>query len=358
MCLFAVTASADGLYEEALENAGFEQIEQALPDTVKELFEKFEIDAYNSNFISEFSSDTVFSIIGEFLNGGINDIKISLSTNIAILILWAVFETFSHSLSSDSGVNTVFSVILTLGITVPVLKLITSVSAAVKSGGTFMLAFIPVFFGITAVGGNAATAAGGSTVMLFAAEATVQIIAFITVPIASAGLALAISGALGDISPALKISLALKKATNYVLTLAFTVFLGFLSVQTAINSAADSVSLKTVKFMVGSFIPVAGSALSETVSALSGCIKMLQSGVGCYGIAVVAITVMPVAIQLVLWRLIFFAEKIAAEMFGLDIAVKSINAVDSISALLLGVVLFVGALFIIALAILLKAGGI
>jgi stage III sporulation protein AE len=135
------------------------------------------------------------------------------------------------------------------------------------------------------------------------------------------------------------------------MTFAFTVFLALLSIQTAINSAADTVTLKTLKFMVGSFVPVAGSALSETVSVLGGSIKILQSGVGVYGIFAVLFTVGPTAAQLIVWRIGLYISRVAAEMLGVPQAAKTVAAVDDTLSLLLGVILFVGALFIIALAV-------
>ncbi len=356
ICIFSFPAAADDLYEESLKSAGFEQVEDSLSDSARDYFRKYNIDAYDPNWVTEISGGNMFTVILDFFKNGTNEFKGALAVNIAVLLLWAVFGTFSDGAVALGGVNTAFTAILTLSITVPVLRLITSVSAAIKACGMFMLSFIPVFCGITAASGNMQAAAGGSTLLLMAAEVTVQIIAFIIVPIASAELALAISGVLSEVSPALRLSTSLKKATGYIMTLTFTVFLGLLSVQTAINSAADSVSLKTVKFMVGSFVPVAGSALSETISTLGSSVKILQSGVGVYGIFAVLFTVLPVAAQLILWRLTFWAGKTASDMLGVPMGSKIIGAVDSTAALLLGVLLFVGALFIIALAVLLKVG--
>jgi stage III sporulation protein AE len=217
-----------------------------------------------------------------------------------------------------------------------------------------MLSFVPIYFGIAAAAGEVSVAASSGALLLAAAEVTVQIIAFASVPVASAQLALAVSGSLSEISPAVRLSSALKKAVGYIMTFAFTVFLALLSIQTAINSAADTVTLKTLKFMVGSFVPVAGSALSETVSVLGGSIKILQSGVGVYGIFAVLFTVGPTAAQLIVWRIGLYISRVAAEMLGVPQAAKTVAAVDDTLSLLLGVILFVGALFIIALAVTLR----
>ncbi len=357
LSLFCIPVSADTLYEQTLEGSGFERVEQALDNSTREYLEKYGIDPYNPDWIKQLTAGNLFTIIFSFLKSGAGNLGGALAVNIAVLLLWAICGTFTDADSAaGSGVNTAFTAILTLSIIVPVLRLITAVSSAIKAGGVFMLSFVPLFCGITAATGNVATAAGSSALLLTAAEVTVQIIAFIIIPIASAELALAVSGAFSEVSPAMRLSLSIKKATGYIMTLTFTVFLGLLSIQTAISGAGDSVSLKAVKFMVGSFVPVAGSALSETISTLGSSVKILQSGVGVYGIFAVLFTVLPVAAELVLWRFTFFIGKTAGDMLGVGVGTKIISAVDNTVALLLGTLLFVGALFIIALAVVLRVG--
>ncbi len=346
------------MYEATLEASGFSEVYDSTPENVTDFFESNDIDVFSPDFLSDLSDKNLLSVIFDFLRHGTDNLGGALTANIAILLLWALYSCFAEKPSATDGVNTAFTVVLSLSLTVPIIKLITATGAAIKSGGVFMLSFLPVFFGVTAASGSVQTAASSSLTLLLACEVTVQIIAFAVVPIACAQLALAISGAFSDMSPAFKLSGTLGRTSTYILTLTFTVFLGLLSVQTTISAAADSVSLKTAKFVVGSFVPVAGSALSETISTLGSSVKILQNGVGVYGIVVVLLIVLPTAASLLAWRLTLFAAKTAAEMLGLQRAVKLTSAVDGTLSLLLGVLLFVSALFVISLAILLKVGGV
>lgn len=347
----SITARAESDYVALVEKSGFGEFLEKQPKEIKEYFRKYDVD-YSAQSVNALSGATLFNIIGDFFTSGTKRVAAALAVNIAVMLLWAVFYTFSTD--NVSGVNIAFTALLVLCTVVPVLETITAVSGAVKAGGVFMLSFVPIYFGIAAAAGEVSVAASSGALLLAAAEVTVQIIAFASVPVASAQLALAVSGSISEISPAVRLSSALKKAVGYIMTFAFTVFLALLSIQTAINSAADTVTLKTLKFMVGSFVPVAGSALSETVSVLGGSIKILQSGVGVYGIFAVLFTVGPTAAQLIVWRIGLYISRVAAEMLGVPQAAKTVAAVDDTLSLLLGVILFVGALFIIALAVTLR----
>lgn len=354
--LFALPARAEGVYNELYEASGMEEIYEATPEAARDFFEEYDLSPAEPDFASELSAQNLFSVLFSYVRNGAESFLGVICANLAILLLWALYNCFSKE--QNSGINTAFTVILTLNLASPIISLISATGAAIKSGGVFMLSFLPIFFGVTAATGATQTAATGGTTLLVACETTVQIIAFAVIPVASSQLALSLSGAFSEVSPAYKLAEAIKKAGTFLLTLTFTIFLGLLSVQTTISAAADSLSLKTAKFMVGSFVPVAGTALSETIATLGGSVKILQNGIGVYGIVVVLISVLPTAAAILVWRLTLFLSKTAAEMLAIPTATKLITAVEDTLSTLLGVLFFVGALFIISLSILLKVGGI
>ncbi len=353
--LLSPKAFADNLYENTLEASGFREVYENSDSEIKNFFKENDIDVFSPDFVSDIKTENLFSSLFSFFKNASKEFGGSILINIFILLIWALYSSFANE---STGVNTAFTILSSLCLLAPLINIISSVAAAIKSGGVFMLSFLPVFFGITASSGAVKTAAAGSTALLLACETTVQIIAFLVVPIAYSELCLAISGSISEISPALKLSLALKKGCSFLMTLSFTIFLGFLSVQTAITSAADSLSLKTTKFVVGSFVPVAGSALSETISTLFGGIKILQNGVGVFGIIGVLVVVLPTLCALILWKIGIAFSKITADMLGLSAASKLSEAIGGTLSLLLGVLLFVGALFIISLSVILKVGAV
>lgn len=354
--LLAIPARAEEVYDEFYEVSGMEDIYEDTPDAALDFFKEYNLSPSEPDFASELSAQNLFSVLFSYLKNGAESFLGVICANIAILLLWALYNCFVKEASD--GVTTAFTVILTLNLAAPIISLISATGAAIKSGGVFMLSFLPVFFGVTAATGAARTAATSGSTLLIACEITVQIIAFAVVPVASSQLALSISGSFSEVSPAYKLAEALKKAGTFLLTLTFTIFLGLLSIQTTIGAAADSLSLKTAKFVVGSFVPVAGTALSETIATLGGSVKILQNGIGVYGIVAVLLAVLPTAAAILVWRLTLFLSKTAAEMLALPTATKLISAVEDTLSTLLGVLFFVGALFIISLSIILKVGSI
>ena len=165
-------------------------------------------------------------------------------------------------------------------------------------------------------------------------------------------------GVVGSVMPlgtTSRIGDGIKKAAVWLLSLILTIFLGILSVQTCVNKAADSLGLKTVRFMIGSFVPVAGGALSESLGTLLGSMGLLKSSVGMFAVVAIAAAVLPLVIEMLVWRLVLFGLDMVLDLLGIGIKKDVLCAADSVLAVLIGVMLFVSALFIISLGII--AGG-
>lgn len=65
----------------------------------------------------------------------------------------------------------------------------------------------------------------------------------------------------GSAAPELHITSAassLKSLVTWAMGLLLSIFVGLLSIQSVVASGADSVTAKTAKFLIGSFIPVVG----------------------------------------------------------------------------------------------------
>ena len=92
---------------------------------------------------------------------------------------------------------------------------------------------------------------------------------------------------LDHLSPRMRLSrLAglLRTASNWLLGVAFTVFLGVTSLQGLTASAADGISIRAAKYAVDNFVPVVGGMFADTMDTLVGC-SLLKNAVGVTGLA-------------------------------------------------------------------------
>ena len=92
--------------------------------------------------------------------------------------------------------------------------------------------------------------------------------------------------------------------------------MALLTMQSALSSSMDAFTLKTSKMLVSSFVPVVGSALSEAISTASGCLKLVKSAVGIYGIGAAVCTFLPLLLRTASWYLVLSIGAAAGEMLS------------------------------------------
>lgn len=160
--------------------------------------------------------------------------------------------------------------------------------------------FLPLFL----AGGNAAAATasgGGFSVFLFA-------LSFLSdrllSPLVRYFFAFTLVGGMGGVD--LSGFAATLKKTYLSLVSILSLLFGFLlGTQTLFSSAADTLSLRSVKFAVGNMIPVVGSTVSGALGTLLSSVAYLRSFVGGAATASIFVILLPPLLHLYLVRLLF-----------------------------------------------------
>ena len=220
-----------------------------------------------------------------------------------------------------------------------------------------MLSFAPVYCGITAASGRIATASASGAVLLLAGETVVWLASGVVLPLIGAYLAIALCGSLTPAIELTPLAETVKKAATWVTGLVMTVYIGILGLQTTVNAAADNLAVRTGKFLIGSFVPVVGSPVSEALTTVQASVGLLRSSVGIYGVVAVAVTVLPSAILLLLWRGCLLLSSAAAGILECRSIGNLLKACDAAVSFTLGMTLICSVAFIISLAVLASVGG-
>ena len=130
-----------------------------------------------------------------------------------------------------------------------------------------------------------------------------------------------------------------------------TIFVGLLSIQSIIGNSADTLSVKTGKFMVSNFVPVVGGAISDAYTTLKGSFGLLKSGVGGVGIMVILIMVLPTIITIGLNRIVISIASIGAEIFSVPGLAKLFKNISSVISIAFSIVISFSIMFIVSTAL-------
>ena len=351
MLAFTLPVKAESLYSEQFGASGAGEIKNFLTDDATEILEDMEIDPSSPEWVNGLDAENVFSkIISFFKKGAKTPLKAGF-TMLAFLLVTAAAGTFEGLRLHEDTVSYVFALASAAILLSPIVSFVSVCGSAIKGITTLMTGFIPVFAGILTASGKGLTASGMSFMLLSATSAVSNIASFVVLPLMNCYLGVGLAGSVAPIGGLNRLGDGIKKTALWSLSLILTLFIGILSVQTGVNRAADGLGVKTAKFMIGSFVPVAGGALSESLTTLLGSLNLLKTSFGMFGAVAVAVTVLPVLIELIIWRMVIYGLTVTAEALGVKNRLDILTSVDSVLAALLGILLFTAALFIISLAV-------
>ena len=356
--VFLVTASAqENPYKEGYDASGAQELYDLLGENADRVIEELEIDMQDPDWVNRLDPESVFSVIAGFFKEGLKRPLICGGGMLAVILLMAAANTFESFKAYSDVAGYVFVLITAAGVLMPLFSLIQSCSEAVKGISTLMLGFVPIYAGILTVGGQGITASGMSFLLLAAAGAVSNFSSLVIVPLMSCYLGVGLAGSVMPTGGTNRLGESIKKAAMWLLSLATTIFLGLLSVQTAVNRASDNLGVKTLKFMIGSFVPVAGGALSDSFTTLLGSVRLLKTSVAMFAVVGIAVTVLPIVIELLIWRITIYFLESASELFCVGLRTDVLRSADCVLAVLIGVLLFTATLFIISLAVISGGGG-
>lgn len=342
--------SAEDFYLRQYRESGADTLGDTLPEEVREYLEEIGLDPANGAATVSLSAESVFSHIIGIFKGGLKAPLSGAAAITAVILISAALG--SAELSSSAARVAVYAAAAAAAAAAvrPIYSVIAGSTDAIKGISTFMLSFVPIFAAIAAASGAAATATATSGLLLSAAEGLSFISGFAVLPLMNAYLAIGISASVSPLLQRSGIAETIKKLALWLIALASTVFAGILAIQTAINSAADSLTSKTARFIIGSSVPVAGGVLSEALGTVTASMSLLRSSVGIYGVAACAALLLPYIAELLLWRAALLITCALAEIFSSPRIGSLLKTIDSVLSVLLGILLMVGAMFIISLA--------
>ncbi|MDD2361918.1 MAG: hypothetical protein PHH84_03020 [Oscillospiraceae bacterium] len=358
--LFAsAEATLDDIYNEQLAESGAEEIWSDLPSETKDFMNKIGVDSFKAESFTGMKPDKVINSLFDLLKERATGPFRSAGVLLGVVLLYALMDGMRQTVKEES-ISKVFGAICAItacaALLVPISGCIRDVSNAAKSTSVFMFSYVPVFAGIMLASGQAVTSASYQTVVLFAAELISLAATHFIVPMMTVSLAM---GLTGSVTPNMKLDRAssfINSCCGWLLGLITSVFVGLLSMQGMVGSAVDTMTGRAIRFSLGAFVPVVGSALGEAYNSVRGCLSLLKSTLGGFGILATALIMLPPLIECIIWLLSMSFCIMVAEMFSLDTVASLFKTAQGVLKTLIGVLSACSMFMIVATAIVTVAG--
>lgn len=356
--LFSVSANVldpAAEVEEYLTGADMAEVQEAIPPDAAKLMEKEKITSF-SQLISLPVEEVWALLFGAVQEQIQSPLRVLLSLA-GVILLSALVQGIGNAL--DGGVHQVFGVIMTAFVISliirPVMECILSLQTVFADFSLFLAVYIPAFAGIMTTAGQPMTGALYNVMLFGACQGVSSLLQAAFVPVISCYLSLAI---VTEVVPQMglrDIITGFKKLITWGLGLTMTIFVGLLSLQSAVAGGGDNVAVKTTKFMLSSLIPGVGGSLSELFMATQGCVQLVKSTVGAAGIAIAVLTFLPVLLRITLWQAVTAVGSIVGEMLGAGAISRLLKSVGSALSVMLAITLYYAMLFIVSTSLMILA---
>lgn len=350
---FAEDSSESGVTEQA--QAVFSELLSSLEEETKEALSEIGIDDADYTQLLSLSPKRVVDAILELITGKMSEKLKAVGFVCALLVLNAVLDGFAQPGSTMHSVFSVFTTLLiVVSLLLPVSESLVQAFSAMELSSNFLLAYIPAFAGVISMSGKPLSSAAYSSVMIGLSNLLAQCNVKVFLPVVQVFFSLNIASSVQPKYAFNSLVAFFKKAVTVLLGFSATIFTGLLAIKGSLASAGDSVAVRGVKMLVGSAVPVVGSALSDAYTSVLGSITLIQNAVGIFGIVVFALMHVPVILDLLLWYLALSFTASVSEALGQKQAATLLNGIASTVSLVNTLVIFTAFILIISTGIMLN----
>jgi stage III sporulation protein AE len=137
-----------------------------------------------------------------------------------------------------------------------------------------------------------------------------------------------------------------------IVTIMFSFMLG---TQSVIASSADNLAAKTVKFAIGSLIPMAGGVMAEAYNTVKDGLSFVKATAGIGGIIIILLLMLPGIIPLVIYKLSVIILSSLSVMLRLDGVGELFDEVKGIVEIITAIVLYTSLMLIFAIILFTKS---
>lgn len=345
--VFAIPVSAEGTF---LKDSDSEKLIEALPQDAKDYMEENEIDASKSDWIKNLNFSSVLKDIWNILKSKVTTPFATMSLMIGVVLLSSSLTVIGNSNSSKTTGFAVTAVSAVL-IATPIFNVVNSACEIMQTASVFMTAFVPVFATVVVANGQAVTGTSMGALLLGASQVVELVGTHLVIPLMCGYLSISIVSSVSPILSKTTLAESIKKLSFWIMSFFTTVFLGILSIQTVINASADSLSIRTAKFVIGSSVPMAGTVLAEALTTVTASLGVLKTTVAIYGVIACVVIFLPLLVELVLWRICLNVTSIVSDVLSVANISKLVKSVDMAVSVLCGIILLSMALFVISLSV-------
>ena len=278
--------------DDNLENIDMSQLDKLLSTLTDDFKTLFGDDVANTakeiihgNYTGDFNE--FFAVLLSGISKNVLDILPTILTIVAIAVLYSLLGGFTSGFIQKPTEKLIYfatysTMILIVMVEVGgVIKLTTDTITNVK---TLMEGIFPILLTLTTLLGGVTSSAVFKPMMTTLVTFITVFVSNIVIPMFIAAISFSIVGNLTKSVKLDKLTDFFKSSATYILGGVFGIFIAFLTFQGLTGGVIDSISVKTAKFAMQSYIPILGGYLSDGFDLMMASIVLIKNSIGVIGL--------------------------------------------------------------------------
>lgn len=309
-----------------------------IDDEIIDTLEELGIDVGDIGSVYNFSSENITEFFAVTLKDRAQKCLKDVLLLLCVVLITGTISGLFVADARQAFISQMSVIIVTLLMVSSASESLSAVISAIRLSGNFMTTYIPIYTLLISLSGNAASALTYNSLVLSFAELLSGAISYIIPDVIGVLFCLSISFSLNESINVSRFINAVNKAVSVIFGTAAGAFTGFLGLKNILTVSMDSVSVKSIRFLISSLIPVVGSSISEAYSTLLGSINLIKGSVAVIGILVIVIINLPIVAETLFYYISFTALSYLSDSFsvtGISDALRSFSCGMRILMLLL-----------------------
>ena len=332
MPVYAGTYVFDGSATNDLQSA-WNTMLQELPDEIRREAEALSPTADQQNWQQYLDISYWLEKIVPLLQNSFQNALNSLLSIGSILLLTGIVQQWNGGTTGTifgfcSDLCTALTVFSVAG------SLFTMIQEFLSQLCNVMTAMIPVMAAVSYGAGEITTASVNRLSMTLFITVLNQLQRWLFAPLGQTLFSLSIVTAVCTQVQLSSFTAALKKLFMTLFTFMLLIYSFIYGLQNTLARSADGLGLRTVKFAMGSFIPIVGGTISDAFSAVREGLGYVRMMTGAGGIWILLLMVLPVAISVWSFDLVLSCGHTAAELLGYGQGARLLSDTRSILQML------------------------
>lgn len=345
----------------ASEFDGQEALDRLYESAPTEVTDQFSEDQLTTTSISDVIDPiAIVDLLTSNLVSNLEENFVMMISVIGVLVLIGVYDSLRDSFASKGTeriADFFCAATISLIICPPLMDRAGELSKVICELSDYLELSLPVLTGLLAASGHTGSAGILHFFIYHAASLAGSLFSNILLPLAGAYMSIGIAASITENNGLRNLTSSIRTVTTRTMVFFCTVFTALLSLQGMISGAGDTLSRRTLKLAVSSFLPVAGNLMAESVDTFMSGVGVIRSVAGVFGVMVIFYLIIVPIIKTLSNFLLIKISSLIGDMIGTPRIRALLTVVADGYGMILSIAAGVGIIFIICMAFLLIIGG-